>query len=77
MKIHTTNYGNTLIEIAKDCPVNSGETPPMKGNKKSAANLQFEMLFENPYKFTSDDILFSVFAIRKEVPKNELAKNKE
>jgi hypothetical protein len=37
------------------------------GDKKSIANLQFEMLFENPYKYSSDEIFFSVFAIRKEL----------
>ena len=30
MKIHTTNYKNTFIEIAEDCPVSSGQIPPTK-----------------------------------------------
>ena len=68
----TTNYFNTLIEIAEDCPAVSGEFPPIRGNKKSVANLQFEMLHDHPYKFTSDDILFSVFATRKEIPQKDL-----
>ena len=76
MKVHTTNYFNTLIEIAEDCPINYGEVPPTKGNKKSVANLQFEMLFDNPYKYTSDDIFFEVFAFRKEVAFEEMEINK-
>jgi hypothetical protein len=68
----STNYFNTLIEIAEDCPADSGEIPPLKGDKKSIANLQFEMLRDHPYEFTSDDILFSVFATRKEIPDEEL-----
>lgn len=71
MKVHTTNYENTLIEIALDCPVAKGEMPPMKGDKKSVANLQFDMLYESPYKYTSDEVLFSTFALRKEFPKSE------
>lgn len=71
MKIHTTNYTNTLIEIADDCPANTAEVPPINGDKKPVANLQFELLERNPYKFTSDDIMFSAFATRKELPKNE------
>lgn len=71
MKIHTTNYKNTFIEIAEDCPVNVAEIPPIKGEKKSVANMQFEMLKKNPYKFTSDDVFFQVFADRKDVTKNE------
>lgn len=72
MKVHTTNYFNTFIEIAEDSPINEGEIPAMKRDKKSVANHQFEILRDNPYKFTSDDVLFNVFAIRKEIPSAEL-----
>lgn len=71
MKTHTTNYQNTFIEIAEDCPANTGEVPAIKGDTKSVANLQFEMLYNNPYKYTSDDVLFSVFANRKGFLKDE------
>lgn len=69
---HTTNYYNTFIEIAEDCKAEKGEMPPIKGEKKSVANLQFDMLYENPYKYTSDDVLFGVFAIRKEFDEGEI-----
>lgn len=72
----STNYFNTLIEIAEDCPAVSGEIPPVKGDKKSVANLQFEMLHKHPYEFSSDDVLFSVFATRKEIPDEELAEQR-
>lgn len=68
----STNYYNTFIEIAEDCPVKEGEMPPIKGEKKTVANLQFEMLYENPYRYTSDEVLFGVFAIRKEFTKGEM-----
>lgn len=63
--MHTTNYFNTLIEPAEDCPATVSEIPPLRGKKKSVANLQYEMLHDQPYAFTSDDVLFSVFATRK------------
>lgn len=72
MKIHTTNYQNTFIEIAEDCKVIQGEIPPTKGDKKTVANLQFDMLYDNPYMYTSDEVLFGVFAVRKEFEKGEL-----
>lgn len=71
MKIHTTNYQDTFIAIADDCPVSVGEVPPLKGDTKSVANLQFEILSRNPYKFTSDDVLFQVFATRKDIVEDE------
>ena len=70
MKQHSTNYFNTFIEIAPDCPVNTAEIPPEKA-KKTVANYQYEMLIDNPYKYTSDDVLFTVHAIRKDIPESE------
>ncbi|MBP6304180.1 MAG: hypothetical protein KBB37_14340 [Bacteroidia bacterium] len=77
MKIHTTNYINTFIEIADDCPTEVGEMPPIKQEAKTVANIQFEMVSKNPYKFTSDDVLFQVFAIRKDLTKSEYKEARE
>jgi len=72
MKVHTTNYENTFIAIADDCPVTHGEIPPVKGDAKSVANMQFAMLANNPpYTFTSDDVLFQVYADRKDLTESE------
>lgn len=72
----STNYFNTFIEVAEDCPATRGEVPPVKGDKKSVANLQFEMLRDHPYQYTSDDVLFSVFALRKQIPKDDWAEQR-
>jgi hypothetical protein len=72
MKVHTTNYENTFIEVADDCPAAGGEIPPMKGDVKTIAAIQYEMISKNPYKFTSDDVLFKVFAERKDLTESEL-----
>ena len=71
MKIHSTNYENTFIEIAEDSPAASGQVPPNKGDKKSIANHQFELLNGHPYQYTSDDILFGVFATRNDIVESE------
>lgn len=72
MKVHSTNYENAFIAIADDCPVKMGEVPPLKGENKTVANLQFEILIDHPYEFTSDDVLFQVYAIRNNIKKSEL-----
>ncbi|MCF8448843.1 MAG: DUF6157 family protein [Taibaiella sp.] len=72
MTTHTTNYENTFIAIADDCPAAIGEIPPLKDAGKTVANMQFDMVIEHPYKYTSDDVIFAVFALRNGVPKNEL-----
>jgi hypothetical protein len=77
MKIHTTNYKDTFIKIADDCPVTNGEVPPTKADTKTVANIQFEMVKKNPYKFTSDDILFQVFADKNDLTKSEYKEARE
>lgn len=72
MKVHTTNYEDTFIETAEDSPALSGEVPPAKADGKTIAGIQYEMISKNPYKFTSDDVLFKVFAERKELTESEL-----
>lgn len=62
---HTTNYFNTFIKVAEDSTSVSGEMPPLKSGKKSVANHQFDILFEHPYEYTSDDIFFAVHCQRK------------
>lgn len=70
MKIHSTNYFDTFIEVAEDTKVDSGYRPPTK-DKKTVAEMQYELIVKNPYKFTSDDLLFSVFAERNDLIKEE------
>ncbi|EPR69927.1 DUF6157 family protein [Cyclobacterium qasimii] len=77
MKIHTTNYKNTFIEVADDCPVGIAETPPIKGNKLSVANMQFALLNEAPYKFTSDEVLFQVYANKNDLIQAEYQEARE
>ncbi len=71
MKVHTTNYQNAFILIADDCPAAMGEMPPVKEDKRTAANIQFEMVLKNPYKYTSDEVLFEVFAEKNDLTESE------
>lgn len=66
----TTNYYNAFIEVSEDCPVSTAEIPPVKGEGRSAANIQFDMISRHPYKFTSDDVIFQVFATKNNVGKS-------
>ncbi|MBP7184861.1 MAG: hypothetical protein KBA06_05095 [Saprospiraceae bacterium] len=77
MKTHTTNYVNTFIEVADDCPTVKGEIPNSKGDNKTIAQMQYEILVKNPYKYTSDDILFQVFADRNDLIAEEFQKARE
>jgi hypothetical protein len=67
-KMITTNYKNTFLEVADDCPVKKAEIPPEKIDKKTIARLQYEMIHDNPYAYTSDDVVFTVFAVKNNIP---------
>ncbi len=77
MKIHTTNYIDTFIEVADDCTNAIGEIPKPKGNNKTVAEMQHELLINNPYKYTSDDIFFQIYADRNDLTKAEYKKARE
>lgn len=51
MKPHTTNYSNTFIETAENCPVNIAEMPPER-EPKTAARMEYEMMADSPYRYT-------------------------
>ncbi|MFC6267579.1 DUF6157 family protein [Frigoriflavimonas asaccharolytica] len=70
MKVHTTNYKNNFIKVAEDISVEKSEIPAVKRNK-TLANIQYEMLAANPYKHTSDDVLFECFAQKNNITESE------
>ncbi|GHD42215.1 hypothetical protein D9V29_01210 [Mycetocola manganoxydans] len=63
----TTNYRNTFISVAPDCPTPDAEIPAA-GAKPTVAALQFALISEHPYELTSDEILFEVHATRSGIP---------
>jgi len=66
--MHTTNYFGTLITPSADCPVSESTAP---GKPDSVAGLQYALLADAPYALSSDDVLFEVFARRKDIPEAE------
>lgn len=64
----TTNYIDTFIEVAEDCPADEAEIPPLRGKAKTAARIQYELISDNPYGHTSDDVIFHVHAAKQKIP---------
>ena len=72
--VHTTNYINTFIEVADDCPAVAGQIPPLNVSSPLVATIQFELISQHPYTLTSDEIIFCVYAIRNDVAASDYAK---
>lgn len=76
MKTHTTNYFDTLIEVADDTKADRGTQPPAK-DKKTVAEMQYELIARNPYKHTSDDVIFQVYAERNDLTEADYKQARE
>jgi hypothetical protein len=69
--MHTTNYFNTFILVSDDCPVVIAEAPPQK-TERTVADITYELLKDNPYKYTSDEVLFRIHVLKKGIAENEI-----
>lgn len=70
--MHTTNYVDTFITVAPDSTAIQGLPPPER-TPPSIAQLTFRMIHDHPYRYTSDDVIFGVFAQRNAIGARELA----
>ena len=66
------SYINAFITVSEDCPVNSSEIPKAKRDKKPAHLIQYELLTEDPYTYTHEDLVYEVYIRHKEFPEEEL-----
>ncbi len=73
--MHSTNYANTFIEIAEDCKTEIGKIPPEK-QEKTVARMHYEMISEHPYQYTSDEVIFAIYAARNGIGAAELEDKK-
>lgn len=66
------NYRETLIAVADDCPVTASVVPAPRGGKKTIPLIQYELLKDHPYKYTSAEVLFESNVLHKGVLASEL-----
>lgn len=73
MSSRTTNYYRTMITAATDSTTQQGTIPPWNDKSPSIAARTWRMIAEHPYEYTSDDVAFTVWADRNEIPEGERA----
>ena len=64
---HSVDYFNTFIATAPDAAADTGITPPAKENPTVAART-FALIHDHPYEHTSGDVIFAVWADRRDIP---------
>jgi len=72
----STNYFDTFIEVAEDCPVNCAEVPPQKV-EKTAASIVFEMVTAHPYQYSSDELIFHTHALKNGISADDMDAEKK
>jgi Family of unknown function (DUF6157) len=63
------NYCDALVQVADDCPATVGQVPQPRGGRRTKAVLEYELLAEQPYTYTEEDIAFEVYAVLHDIPK--------
>lgn len=70
--MHTTNSRDTFIAIAPDSHASRGVIP-VPGDKPTIAAMSYALIANNPYRYTSDDVIFGVYADRQGIPEADRA----
>lgn len=73
----STNYHDTFIQVAEDCPVAEARVPTAGRATPSVAELQHRILTERPFELTSDELLFHVHLLRQRVPDDQITAERE
>jgi hypothetical protein len=67
------SYVDTFIQVAEDCPVRTGVVPIARGEAKTIPVIQYELLSQNPYRYTHEELLFAIHVRHKAIPDDVLA----
>lgn len=65
------------MEVAEDSTVTAAEIPRAKGDSKTVPVIQYELIANHPYRYTQEDVLFEVYAIRNEIPEAQRQASRE
>ena len=66
--VEPVDYTETFIVCSDDCPAVEGEIPP---SAESIAGRTWQMIADQPYRYTSGDVIFTVYADRQDIPQQK------
>jgi hypothetical protein len=71
------SYKNTLITISEDSKVSSAKVPVIKNEKPTIAYIEHDLINNNPYKFTQEDVQFKTYLIKNQMEAEHAAELRE
>jgi hypothetical protein len=67
------NYYNTFITVAPDCPEERGKVPQDKKDGRTKPSIEYDLIANQPYGYTQEEILYEVHIRHKGIPQEELS----
>ncbi|MFS0605281.1 DUF6157 family protein [Peribacillus frigoritolerans] len=71
------SYKNTLITISEDSKVSSAKVPVIRNEKRTIAYIEHDLINNNPYKFTQEDVQFKTYLIKNQMEAENAAELRE
>ncbi|MFS0599490.1 DUF6157 family protein [Peribacillus frigoritolerans] len=71
------SYKNTLITISEDSKVSSAKVPVIRNEKPTIAYIEHDLINNNPYKFTQEDVQFKTYLIKNQMEAENTAELRE
>lgn len=65
--MESVDYTSTFITVAPDCPTTTAVEPSLRGGRPTVASAAFEMIHDHPYELRAPDVLFTVWADRRDI----------
>ncbi|WP_188455134.1 DUF6157 family protein [Virgibacillus oceani] len=71
------SYTNTFIKISEDSNVTAAIVPAPRNNKPTIASIEYDILKQNPYKYTQKDVQFKTYLIKNQIDSDQLDELRE
>lgn len=71
------SYKNTLITISEDSKVSSAKVPVIKNEKPTIAYIEHDVINNNTYKFTQEDVQFKTYLTKNQMEAENSAELRE
>lgn len=76
-RMDVMSYTNTFIHISADCPAESSVVPVSGRAKRTAYEIEYELLANNPYKFTEKQLIYEIHIRHKHLPEEHVNNHAE
>lgn len=61
------SYKNTLITISEDSKAAAAVVPSLRNGKPTIASIEYDLIKNNPYKYTQEDVQFKTYLIKNQI----------